>query len=59
MKEETLQQMLRLKNKPEGHFGVYSVDHRLKLFYGEGFGIEVASWYQAGTQIKVTIPSGE
>lgn len=57
MKEETLQKMLELKDKPQGHFGVYSVDHRLKLFYGEGFGIEVTSQYQVGTQIKVTIPN--
>jgi two-component system sensor histidine kinase YesM len=57
MKEERLQEMLRLKEKPQGHFGVYSVDHRLKLFYGEGFGVEVTSQYQVGTTVKVTIPN--
>ena len=57
MKEHTLQEMLLLRKKPIEHFGVYSVDHRLKLFYGEDYGIKVDSKYGDGTIITIIIPN--
>ncbi len=59
MQQEKLDEMIRLKEKPEDHFGVYSVNHRLKLFYGDEHGIKVTSQYQVGTEIRITIPSGK
>jgi len=58
MQQEKLDELIRLKEKPEEHFGVYSVNHRLKLFYGDEHGINVTSQYQVGTEIRITIPSG-
>lgn len=48
-----------LQNKPEGHFGVYSVNHRIKLLFGEEYGIEVQSEYGKGTKIDVLLPAKE
>lgn len=56
MTEEQLSKIIYTKAKPKGHFGVYSVDHRLRLFYGVSFGIEVKSEYTKGTQIKIRLP---
>lgn len=56
MTKEQLEHIIYTKAKPKGHFGVYSVDHRLRLFYGEGYGIEVESEYTKGTQIKIRLP---
>jgi two-component system sensor histidine kinase YesM len=45
-----------LQNKPEGHFGVYSVNHRIKLFFGEEYGIVVHSQSGEGTTIDIILP---
>jgi two-component system sensor histidine kinase YesM len=45
-----------LQNKPEGHFGVYSVNHRIKLYFGEEYGIAVDSEVGIGTKIDVMLP---
>ena len=46
-----------LQNKPEGHFGVYSVNHRIKLFFGEEYGIAIHSEKGEGTKIDVLLPA--
>lgn len=56
MKEEQLALLMRMNQKQRGHFGVYSVDHRLKLYYGEMYGLQVKSKEGAGTTIIVQIP---
>lgn len=48
-----------LQNQPEGHFGVYSVNHRIKLFFGEQYGITVQSEVGEGTQIDIMLPAKE
>lgn len=48
-----------LKNNPEGHFGVYSVNHRIKLFFGEEYGIKVSSEEGKGTTVDIYLPAKE
>ncbi|WP_054023911.1 sensor histidine kinase [Bacillus sp. FJAT-28004] len=38
------------------HFGVASVHHRLKLYYGEEFGVNITSKLGEGTRIMVNLP---
>ncbi len=46
-----------LQNQPEGHFGVYSVNHRIKLFFGEQYGIVIHSEVGVGTSVEVILPA--
>lgn len=48
-----------LQNQPDGHFGVYSVSHRIKLFFGEEYGIEIQSEVGEGTRIDILLPARE
>jgi len=45
-----------LLNNPEGHFGLYSVNHRIKLLFGEKYGISVHSAEGDGTVVDVLLP---
>lgn len=56
MTEDKLAQMQSLRDTPNGHFGVYSVNHRLKLYYGEPYGMDVNSTYGNGTRVRILIP---
>ncbi len=65
MEKDKLQAMQdNLKNNviPEDadrkHFGVYSVDHRMRLYYGEEFGLEVESNLGEGTMFVLKLPKG-
>lgn len=55
MNQETCEKLLQ--NKPDGHFGVYSVNHRIKLFFGEEYGITVQSEVGIGTRIDIFLPA--
>lgn len=57
MDEETLNVMLKNKDNPEDHFGVYSVVHRLKLYYGDACRVDVESKALEGTTFIITIPA--
>ena len=47
----------RIKDgESEGHFGVYSADHRLKLYFGEDYGLSFESEYGKGTVVTIKIP---
>lgn len=59
MTEESLEKMLALKEKAQEHFGVYSVNHRLMLYYGEAYSMQVESAYGIGTRITIRIPGQE
>ncbi|MBO4680018.1 MAG: sensor histidine kinase [Lachnospiraceae bacterium] len=64
MDEETLYKLTgRLKDRAsagdkKGHFGVYSADHRLKLYFGEEYGLSFESEYGKGTEVTIRIPYG-
>jgi two-component system, sensor histidine kinase YesM len=55
MSEEIAQELL--ENNPEGHFGVYSVNHRIKLYFGENYGIRINSEQRSGTKIDIVLPN--
>ena len=38
------------------HFGVYSVDHRLRLYFGDGYGINIESEPGVGCTVTIPIP---
>jgi two-component system sensor histidine kinase YesM len=42
--------------KKEGGFGLENVNKRIKLYYGQQYGLSIQSHYRAGTQVTVTIP---
>ncbi|MDG0791841.1 sensor histidine kinase [Cohnella ginsengisoli] len=65
MTDETLQELLlrletanRLQSKAEGgsHIGLANVNHRIKSFYGERFGLTVVSAEGLGTKVSLTMP---
>lgn len=55
MNEETCERML--ENDPEGHFGVYSVNHRIKLIFGPEYGLNARSVLGEGTIIEIMLPA--
>ena len=58
IKEEKLNEIRRFAEKAEKHFGLYSVNHRLILYYGEDSGLQIESKYGEGTCITIEIPRG-
>lgn len=56
MDEETLQKLSQYDEKQDGHFGVYSVLHRLKLYYGEQCKIQIDSKKGEGTVFYISVP---
>ena len=47
----------KLKKRDE-HIGIYNVDQRLILYYGEAYGIGIESELNIGTKMIVRIPVG-
>ncbi len=45
-----------IKGKSSFGFGLYNINRRIKLFYGEEYGISIDS-DEGGTEIKITIPN--
>ncbi|NLK73873.1 MAG: histidine kinase [Clostridiales bacterium] len=48
-----------LHNKPEGGFGLYSVNHRIKLIFGEEYGVTILSQLGEGTEVEILMPAIE
>lgn len=44
------------KNKAKKHFGLSSVNKRIKLYYGQEYGIKIESRKGAGTRVVILIP---
>jgi two-component system sensor histidine kinase YesM len=45
--------------KGEGIIGLYNVDDRIKLTYGDEFGLKISSVFNQGTEVVILIPAGE
>ena len=43
--------------KEENHIGIKNVNQRIKLSFGENYGIEIKSKINIGTSIIISIPS--
>ena len=56
MQPEKLREIQDQSAGPQHHFGVYSVDHRLRLYFGAEYGLSVASTYGSGTTVTLRIP---
>lgn len=57
MNQETCERVMQ--NDPEGHFGVYSVNHRIKLIFGPEYGLNAQSILGKGTRIEILLPAKE
>jgi len=44
--------------KEEQHIGMGNVNQRIRLFFGDEFGISIIAAKMKGTQVRVTLPSG-
>jgi len=59
MEKETLQNLFQNRNKTGGKHngvGLGNIQNRLKLYYGEEYGIQVDSEKEIGTAITIEIP---
>lgn len=60
MKEERLVQVLeRIQNKIPGEkeaYGLYNVNERIRLKFGEAYGINIESIYGEGTKVTIKLP---
>ena len=57
MTEDRLREVQEgLKNNQSVGFGMSAVEGRLKLYYGEEYGLDICSKYQEGTVVRVNIP---
>jgi len=59
MEDATIDQLLSgqiLSEKKNGGVGVYNVDQRIKLYYGEEFGIQIHSEMFEGTSVTIRLP---
>ena len=45
--------------KGGSHFGLYSVSHRIKLYFGKEYGASIDSTVGEGTTVFVTLPYNE
>ncbi|PKM68308.1 MAG: histidine kinase [Firmicutes bacterium HGW-Firmicutes-2] len=59
MEDATIEQLLSgqiQSEKKNGGVGVYNVDQRIKLYYGEEFGIQIQSEMFEGTCVTIRLP---
>lgn len=57
MKPHTVERLLN-NSRQEGGYGVKNVDERIKLLYGDPYGVQIASIYGGGTTIRILLPAG-
>jgi two-component system sensor histidine kinase YesM len=56
MGSETVEKVLNnLPDGKEGSYGLYNVNERIKLYFGEGYGIKIHSEKGVGTKVKISI----
>jgi len=58
MRPETVKQLMSSPSQ-SGGYGIKNVDERIKLRYGEEYGIAIASIFGAGTTVRIILPYDE
>ncbi len=63
MSSEKLEDLKKRMQSGEGtggsHIGICNVSQRIRLKYGEGYGIDIESAEGAGTKVRIVIPASE
>ena len=61
MDEEKVKEIMgfRSREKKPVSFGIYSVHERIKLYFGEEFGVSIQSAAGKGTEVRITVPAGD
>lgn len=54
--KEVMDRILGKSPDSEVGFGLYNVNERIRLKFGDGYGIDITSKYEEGTVSKVTLP---
>ncbi|WNS46431.1 sensor histidine kinase [Paenibacillus sp. MMS20-IR301] len=57
MRPEVVRKMMNGPSQ-SGGYGVKNVDERIKLRYGDAYGVTIASFYGAGTTVRLLLPAG-
>lgn len=52
---QAAQLLSSIQNK--GSFGLYYIDSKIKLYFGEAYGLSISSEENAGTTVKITMPA--
>lgn len=55
MQKEFITQLLS-QSKTTEHFGILNIDKRLKLYYGENYGLAIESEMHQGTTVNIILP---
>jgi two-component system sensor histidine kinase YesM len=53
---EEIQQVLSSSTNRSSHTGLYNINRRLQLKYGEEYGIQIQSEHEKGTTLKIILP---
>ena len=53
---EKLQNYIQGAADPENSIGIVNVNQRIRLFYGEAYGIQIRSRQQMGTEVEIILP---
>lgn len=57
MTQEQIDEVMVNENKNNfDRIGIYNVNKRIKLYFGESYGIEISRGTNGGTRVKITIP---
>ncbi|MFB5660193.1 sensor histidine kinase [Alteribacillus sp. HJP-4] len=57
MPEETIEQIYEGKVKPKGSgIGLYNINERIHLMFGNDYGVNIASEIEQGTTVTITLP---
>jgi len=54
MTEDTIKRISKSTN--DNHIGIYNVDKRIKLYYGDKYGVHIESIEEKGTKVTIKIP---
>lgn len=55
-KLEEINKILSSSENTSKHIGLFNIDRRIKLIYGENYGLSIRSQENIGTEINITIP---